>query len=668
MNKNKTNKTVSNAFVTIVSIVFISIIILFSTINQPFRTNAVSITQSHKTTADPRQQQVELNTVENNNNNNKINSISGKDRPIEEILIQRDQLREGLVACKSELNDQVSRIQRMEKDLSKSNNNNKEGKLFKKNLISQSTIEKQIKIDTLGNWNLWFDADNSILSKTGDVQVKQHSPQREEKVVFFTEKWEGPSSTYATTLSFHNEKQEHVTRLYYRCYPGELDISFDQKTCFAESVDGKTFVKPKLNIFSNAYNAVIEGMEGHNFAPFIDTNPKAIEKNQKFKGVGGIDPTVFPYNTSAFALGKILKRFKQDPNYEWGLYGFHSNDGIKWTKTAKPLIAKEGLDSLNVILWSEKLQEYQMYGRFWAKCKDRKYDKCVMPYRRSVFKATSKNFYDGWSSLKELVFNPEYPSAEGLYTNAIVSLPLVNNFLIGFPKRFNGIRHRVKEHPEPGVSDTTIITSNGDGLTWNREFKAAWLRPGRSTRNWSQRSNMIASGIRFDKNEWSLYGTMHYQWDDCHMQRLSIRPYGFASVYGSYDGGNVVTSQIVFSDNIIKKMASSDDKSKLVLKINYATSAFGSIMIELLKSESKATNNDDNGKSSSDDVTKLLQSKTMYGDDLEEIVIWEKTKEGSGGGGDDIKDIILNSKKSGHMLFLKFNLEDADVFAWKFDV
>ena len=115
-------------------------------------------------------------------------------------------------------------------------------------------------------------------------------------------------------------------------------------------------------------------------------------------------------------------------------------------------------------------------------------------------------------------------------------------------------------------------------------------------------------------------------------------------------------------------MANFQKICKLVLKINYATSAFGSIMIELLKSESKATNNDDNGKSSSDDVTKLLQSKTMYGDDLEEIVIWEKTKEGSGGGGDDIKDIILNSKKSGHMLFLKFNLEDADVFAWKFDV
>ena len=40
----------------------------------------------------------------------------------------------------------------------------------------------------------------------------------------------------------------------------------------------------------------------------------------------------------------------------------------------------------------------------------------------------------------------------------------------------------------------------------------------------------------------------------------------------------------------IKKMASADDKSKLVLKINYATSAFGSIMIELLKSENWVNN------------------------------------------------------------------------------
>ena len=87
-----------------------------------------------------------------------------------------------------------------------------------------------------------------------------------------------------------------------------------------------------------------------------------------------------------------------------------------------------------------------MYGRFWAKCKDRKYDKCVMPHRRSILNYIEK-FLRWLEFVERIGFKPEYPTAEGLYTNAIVSLPLVNNFLIGFPKRSNGIRHRVKNIP-----------------------------------------------------------------------------------------------------------------------------------------------------------------------------------------------------------------------------
>ena len=139
------------------------------------------------------------------------------------------------------------------------------------------------------------------------------------------------------------------------------------------------------------------------FALFVDTNPRLLGASKKFKAVGGIDPTVFPYNTPKTDLTRILTQAKQDLNYEWGLYGFHSADGLKWTKTAKPLISKQGLDSLNVILWSKKNNEYQMFGRFWAKCQDSKYDKCVNPYRRSIFKATSKTFY-GQESLRNYVF------------------------------------------------------------------------------------------------------------------------------------------------------------------------------------------------------------------------------------------------------------------------
>ena len=635
------------------SLAFVAILFAFGGIVLPSETNAVGLwqTQRHfsKQHVSPRKDPAESTIT---GSADRVNSISGNERPVSEIVVQRNQLREGLVECNTKLGEQTARVQRLEKNLAKVDKSNNGG--LKDTLGRSENIKNRV---TFGSWNLWFDEKASIMSKNGDVGIRQHEPERKEKVVFFSEKWEGPSSTYATTISYNNSKKQHITRLYYRCYSGEVDISFDQKTCIAESVDGKTFFKPHVNIFADAYNAIIEGVEAHNFAPFIDTNPQA-GASMKFKAVGGIDPTVFPYNTPKTDLMRIVKQAKQDVNYQWGLYGFHSADGLKWTKTAKPLISRQGLDSLNVILWSDKNKEYQMFGRFWAKCKDSKYDKCVDQYRRSIFKATSKTFYGEWSPLTELHFSPRYPSTEGLYTNAIISLPFVSDFLIGFPKRFQATRHRVKEHPEPGASDTVIITSNGEGLNWSRQFKEAWLRPGRSTRNWSQRSNMVAAGIRIDKDEWSLYGTMHYQWDDCHMQRLSIRPYGFTSIYGSYEGGSVITTPIRFSEDVVNRLmeinrGSTGGVGKVVLELNYATSAFGSVMVQLLKTDGAG------GK-----VVEVLQSKTMYGDDLNERVTWDNPH----GASRSIDNLILQQKRSGYTIFLKFNLEDADVFAWKFDI
>ena len=60
----------------------------------------------------------------------------------------------------------------------------------------------------------------------------------------------------------------------------------------------------------------------------------------------------------------------------------------------------------------------------------------------------------------------------------------------------------------------------------------------------------------------------------------------------------------------------------------------------------------------------VLQSKTMYGDDLHEIVVWDNPD----GASRSLDDLILQQKGSGYALLLKFNLEDADVFAWAFDI
>ena len=219
----------------------------------------------------------------------------------------------------NKIGEQTAWIQRLEKKLAKVDTSYK-NKDSKVSLESAENIGNRI---TFGSWNLWFDEKASIMRKNGDVNIRQHEPERKEKVVFFSEKWEGPSSTYATTISYENSKK-HVTRLYYRCYSGEVDMSFDQKTCIAESLDGKKFLKPRLNIFANAYNAVIEGVKAHNLR--IYGYKPTRQREQEFKAVGGIDPTVFPYNTPKTDLIRILTEAKQDLNYEWGLYGFHSTD------------------------------------------------------------------------------------------------------------------------------------------------------------------------------------------------------------------------------------------------------------------------------------------------------------------------------------------------------
>ena len=101
------------------------------------------------------------------------------------------------------------------------------------------------------------------------------------------------------------------------------------------------------------------------------------------------------------------------------------------------------------------------------------------------------------------------------------------------------------------------------------------------------------------------------------------------------------------------KRGSAGGGGNIVLKLNYATSAFGSVMVQILTKNSK------NSK-----AVEVLQSKTMYGDDLHEIVVWDNPD----GASRSLDDLILQQKGSGYALLLKFNLEDADVFAWAFAI
>jgi len=167
---------------------------------------------------------------------------------------------------------------------------------------------------------------------------------------------------------------------------------------------------------------------------------------------------------------------------------------------------------------------------------------------------------------------------------------------------------------------------------------------------------MVATGMRFDKEAWSMYAVSHYQWDDCHLQRLWVRPYGFSSIHGSYSGGQATSAQIDFP---ITDMRTGKVSRKLTMKLNFATSAFGTVRIELLY---KRVVTDES-------ASIVLSSRDMYGDSLEEKVVWQASHYLDDTNLPNLHDTVLATSKNGDagVFFFRFHLSDADVFAWKVD-
>lgn len=210
------------------------------------------------------------------------------------------------------------------------------------------------------------------------------------------------------------------------------------------------------------------------------------------------------------------------------------------------------------------------------------------------------------------------------------------------------------------MSDTVIITSRSpatansatavvDGSKhWRRTFQQAWLRPGTDRRNWSERSNSLAAGIRISATEWSMYVLSHYRWDSCHLQRLSIRPFGFASVQGGYQGGRFTTPP--FHVEL--------PRAWTFLRINYSTSAFGSVRVRVF-----------DGAAPLQGALPLATSRAIYGDELNARLQWEgeAARQMKEGGTARRRWMELTQGAAGGaqpLLRFEFELVDADLFSW----
>ena len=118
------------------------------------------------------------------------------------------------------------------------------------------------------------------------------------------------------------------------------------------------------------------------------------------------------------------------------------------------------------------------------------------------------------------------------------------------------------------VSDGVLLTTRAGSTRYDFTFKESFVRPGLGSENWTSRSNYPALGVvQTGPAEMSIYVQRHYGHEMAHLQRMTLRLDGFASLHAPYAGGQMVTTPLTFAGGY--------------LELNYATSAAGSIRVEV---------------------------------------------------------------------------------------
>ena len=378
--------------------------------------------------------------------------------------------------------------------------------------------------------------------------------------------------------------------LYRMYYRGSPGSGESQVTCYAESDDGIHWTKPSLGLYA------CHGSRDNNIVWMGD----GLHNLVAFRDANPQAPDEQRYKA---LVGKPP-------------LALVSADGIHWRRIReKPILTQGNFDSQNVAFWDSVRGHYAAYLRIY-----------VGDHRtgvRAIARSTSPDFLH-WSDPVPIDLGDTPP--EHLYTSATTPYFRAPHILLAFPKRFLPERQLVDENPRPGVSDAVFMTSR-DGIRFRR-FMEAYLRPGRDRRNWTDRSNMIAWGVvPTAPDELSLYVSRHYGHPTAHLQRCTLRADGFASVRAPYEGGELVTKPLVFTGRR--------------LCLNYSTSAAGSVRVELQDAEGQPVA----GYS-------LQDSREMYGDEIEGVVIWRGIAELGGMAGRPVR--------------LRFVMRDADLFALRF--
>ncbi|MBS0210115.1 MAG: hypothetical protein JSS27_14295 [Planctomycetes bacterium] len=453
--------------------------------------------------------------------------------------------------------------------------------------------------------------DRYLIEKLDNVRLKLHEPRDEGEVLRYDAPWEGQFCGYCTVI-----RDGDTFRLYYRGKAAGRDGT-GEVTCYAESKDGQHWAKPKLGLCEVAGskdNNVILDEAGvtHNFSPFLDTRPD-VPTNERFKALGGVHDSKNPSG---------------------GLMALASADGIHWRPFHNTAVITRGaFDSQNVAFWSPTEQCYVCFFRIFTSGVTTATEWKVAGLR-SVSRATSSDFIH-WSQPERMRWEP--PQEVHIYISQTHPYFRAPHIYLATAARFMQGRQAITEEEakqinvSPGyfldVSDAVLLTSR-DGHTYQQTFREALIRPGLRPNEWVSRTGYPALNVvQTGPNEMSLYTNQDYAQPSAHLRRYSLRLDGFASINAPYEAGEFITKPLRFAGRN--------------LKLNYATSAAGSIRVEIQDAQGVPLPG-----YTADDCVALL------GNRIEQAVGWK--------GGHDL------SALAGQTVRLRFLMRDADLYSLQF--
>lgn len=485
--------------------------------------------------------------------------------------------------------------------------------------------------------------DDYLFEKRSGLELRLHSPVPKEIVFTYDSPWDGSTSGYPTIF-----RDGEIIRMYYMSVDviAKDALSVVPKpgyACYAESRDGKTWVRPSLGVVefegSRQNNIVWTGPKLDNFTPFRDSNP-ACPADERYKAV---------------AAGP------------GGLLAFKSSDGIHWSSLVEgPIIKKGKFDTQNNAFWDPLRRLYWCYIRDFHFPEGKPTTQPAKPKEprrvtgfsdtvttatagiRDVRVSTSRDFRV-WTAPTIL----EYPGSfdEPLYTNQIQPYYRAPHIFLGFPSRYIErvfTEALLAEMPDPihrqrrmslsmryGTAITDgLFMSSRDGLSFQR-WDEAFLRPGPERRdNWVYGDGFQGLGMietpaedPTAPPELSVYvGEDH--WKTPRLRRYVLRIDGFVSLHAGRRIGEAVTRPLIFAGK--------------ALSLNYSTSAAGTIRVKLQSEQGTPLPG-----------FELERCDELFGDTLGRNVRWK--------GNADVGAL------AGRTVRLRILAADADIYSLKFN-